>query len=219
MAKRFLGSVLVFACYVSPALASTEVAIAMTSDCSIPRETMALAKRESAGIWSAAGVKLRWMNTADLPYESPRSDWLVVRCVSAQQPMLRSTTARTLPLAAIRFLGGSPTNTIVVSPDNASTLLGRDAPESRSMNDRFALLREIRLGRMLGRAIAHEIGHFLNRSEHHTPGGLMRASHTLADLIGRSLAQFKVDRRPERAADAGPAVDAEHRIGAATIRY
>jgi hypothetical protein len=193
MAKRLLGSVLFFVCCVSPALASTRVAIAMTSDCSIPRETIAFAKRESARIWSDAGVTVRWMEAADLPYGSPRSEWLVVRCVSPQQPLLQSMTARTLPIAAIRFVGGTPTNTIVMSPDNANTLLGRDASEARSMNDRFALLKEVRLGRMLGRAIAHEIGHFLNRSEHHTPDGLMRASHTLADFTGRSLAQFKAD--------------------------
>lgn len=218
MARGFLGSVLFFVSCVSPAFASTEVAIAITSDCSIPRDVIAFAKRESTRIWSDADVTLRWMNATDLPYESPRSEWLVVRCISAQEPLVQSATARALPIAAIRFVGGTPANTIIVSPGNANTLLARDASESRSLNDRFTLLRELRLGRMLGRAIAHEIGHFLNRSEHHTPSGLMRASHMLADLIGRSLSRFKVDRLRARSADAGPAAYSEGQTGTPTIR-
>jgi hypothetical protein len=218
MAKGFLGSVLVLVSCVSPAFASTKVAVAMTGDCPIPNDVIAFAKRESTRIWSAAGVTLRWMNPADLPYESSPSDWLVVRCVAAEQTMLQPKTVRALPIAAIRFVGGTPTNTIVVSIDNAKTLLARDASESRNMSDRFALLRELRLGRMLGRAIAHEIGHFLNQSQDHTPSGLMRASHTLANLIGQSSAQFKVDRLPVRSADAGPVADLERQTSTPTIR-
>ncbi len=54
-------------------------------------------------------------------------------------------------------------------------------------------MRALRLGRMLGRAIAHEVGHYVNRSGVHTRRGLMRATHSVAALTGTSLAPFSMD--------------------------
>jgi hypothetical protein len=45
------------------------------------------------------------------------------------------------------------------------------------------------VGRALGRALAHEIGHFLLRTRQHSPTGLMQAMHSISALIG-------TDRRP-----------------------
>jgi len=42
---------------------------------------------------------------------------------------------------------------------------------------------------VLGRALAHELGHFLLRSRTHSPKGLMRPSQALPDLVSP-------DRRP-----------------------
>jgi len=203
MAKGLLAGAVVVLSWVSPAFASNDLALALSGDCQVTDTVISTAKSESTRVWSSAGVRLRWMHTSELPYGSPASEWLVVRCVTGQSPLLQSRDPRTLPIAAIRFVGAAPMNTIVMSPDNAATLLARDVSESRSMGDRFAFLKDLRLGRMLGRSIAHEIGHFLSESGTHTPSGLMRANHTLAALTGLSIYPFKVDRvAPQRIADA-----------------
>src|SRR5262249_59808629 len=46
-----------------------------------------------------------------------------------------------------------------------------------------AAMAEILLGRALGRALAHEIGHFLLDTREHSTHGLMRAEFTPLDLL------------------------------------
>ena len=50
-------------------------------------------------------------------------------------------------------------------------------------------MRDAILGRVTGRALAHELGHFLLRARHHSPKGLMRAGLFVRDLMS-------VDGRP-----------------------
>jgi hypothetical protein len=45
-------------------------------------------------------------------------------------------------------------------------------------------------GRVLGRALAHEIGHFLLRSREHSRKGLMRPRHQVPDLVGADRSRF-----------------------------
>jgi hypothetical protein len=52
------------------------------------------------------------------------------------------------------------------------------------------LLRQRVIGRMLGRVIAHEVGHYLFRSEQHTRDGLMRARFRSDDLAAESRTGF-----------------------------
>jgi hypothetical protein len=44
-------------------------------------------------------------------------------------------------------------------------------------------LADLILGRALGRALAHEVGHYLLGTTHHAPRGLMRAQLVLTDLL------------------------------------
>lgn len=177
-----------------PAFAATELAVGITNGCSASKTILQVAMDESVRIWSHAEVKVRWMSPADLPYASPKSEWLVAQCITGDSLMLQSSGSGPLPIAAIRFVNSQPTNAMLVSLDHAKLLLERDVRESRDLGERFKYLKEIRLGRILGRAIAHEIGHFLNASATHTRDGLMRASHPIPDLIGQSLSPFRVTR-------------------------
>ena len=58
--------------------------------------------------------------------------------------------------------------------------------------------REVVLGRVLGRALAHEIGHFLLRSRNHSAIGLMRANPSISDLIGRDRRGFFLSADDEK---------------------
>ena len=64
------------------------------------------------------------------------------------------------------------------------------------------------LSRALGRALAHEIGHYLTGSKQHTRRGLMKARQTAGDLFGPSRTVF--DLTPSQRSDAlGRLIDAE----------
>jgi hypothetical protein len=163
---------------------------AIVGDCRASREALDLAQAESARVWARAGVSIRWLPPSELPYASP-TEWLLVRCDGEEPALADSTPSRIMPIAAIRFLGARPVNTIVLHIENAMTLLRREMPQARGEGGWFIPLREKRLGRMLGRAIAHEIGHFLFQSGEHTRSGLMRATHSVAALTGHSLGPFR----------------------------
>ena len=48
------------------------------------------------------------------------------------------------------------------------------------------------LSRALGRALAHEVGHFVLRSPHHASRGLMRSRHSASMLTERSAKPFQL---------------------------
>lgn len=168
------------------------LSVAFVNACGASDALVATAARDAARVWSEAGVTVRWMRASDLPYGAPLSDWIVVRCIGSRIPMNGKRLPH-LPIAAIRFIGSQPTNTILASVASASALLDKDTREVRDMSERFRAIRELWLGRMLGRAIAHEIGHFLTQSVVHTRGGLMRATHSVGALTGDSLVPFRID--------------------------
>jgi hypothetical protein len=189
MARVLLVSAISLLCVVSEAFAATELAITISQGCALRDDILQTARTETVRIWASARVNVRWLAGSDLPYTSP-SNWVVVQCVAHHEGLVPQ--ARVVPIAAIRFVDFRPTNTIVVSIPNAERLLDRDVLESRIVGQRFRALRDRRLGRMLGRAIAHEIGHFLSASVAHASIGLMRATHPVSDLIGESLRPFAI---------------------------
>ena len=63
------------------------------------------------------------------------------------------------------------------------------------------------LSRALGRALAHELGHYLFGSKQHTPGGLMKGRQTAGDLFGPARKVFDLTREQRS--------DALARLGAA----
>jgi hypothetical protein len=64
------------------------------------------------------------------------------------------------------------------------------------------LQREILLARAMGRALAHELGHYLSASKAHSDKGLMKAVHSASELfgLGRSLFQLTPEERQRMAA-------------------
>ncbi|HXE84735.1 MAG TPA: hypothetical protein VN513_15520, partial [Gemmatimonadales bacterium] len=56
----------------------------------------------------------------------------------------------------------------------------------------LALRREL-TARALGRAAAHELGHYLLTSREHTPRGLMRARFSSDDLVSDESAAFTLE--------------------------
>lgn len=86
--------------------------------------------------------------------------------------MRRSALDGVTTLGWIRFTApDAPESQIHLSRANAEDLMERTA----SLRDARAIQHEILLARALGRALAHELGHYLLKSRTHAASGLMRA--------------------------------------------
>ena len=163
----------------------------------LPREAREEMMRETVQLWRAAGVDVSWSpfpkgNIAELP-EIERSHPRVSVIVTPDMPEGLSGCPYVHVMASILFVGGKPTNLIAAYPSQVQRLLDAVVRmEDRAAGDRPAALRQRLMGRVLGRAIAHELGHFLFGSADHAPDGLMRAKHRLDDLTSPFTRAFRV---------------------------
>lgn len=134
-----------------------------------------LALKEATLIWAAYGVDVSPSGARGC--NSVNAVRLTVTFADGPD---RGITAASL--GSIRFLDGVPEPSIVLYPHVIAALLSA-TPTARFMVDAPGALRDLTLGRVLGRALAHEIGHFLLRSQAHSTVGLMRALQPTADLV------------------------------------
>jgi hypothetical protein len=165
------------------------VTVHLANHARLPRDFVQAVAREAAAVWTAAGTELAWaislQSDAMLRVRPDLNVVLARRCLKTE------ATNRRVPVASIQFFEGRPTSRVCVSLAAANALLDHE-PTLEPRLRHWALRRRM-LARMIGRAIAHEIGHYLFASVDHTPQGLMRARHTVNDLVGDSLAPFSVD--------------------------
>jgi hypothetical protein len=143
---------------------------------------------EAADIWSAAGITLAW--TREVPSEVTRSMLRVV--IGHVTGPARDDAA--MPLGWIAFDDGStPRNEIYVSYANAMSLL-QLTRGTAGLSDRMPRAEmESMLGRAMGRALAHEVGHYLLASKDHSKNGLMKARWTAAEFFGGARGRFNLD--------------------------
>ena len=146
------------------------------------RALEAPAVKEATLIWAAYGVDVNASDTRDC--ESVNAVRLTVRFDDGPG---RGVPAA--PLGSIRFLDGVPEPAIVLYPNAVAALVSAMPPGNFMVASQGAL-RDLVLGRALGRALAHEIGHFLLRSQQHSPVGLMRALQSTADLVDPNRHHF-----------------------------
>jgi hypothetical protein len=147
-------------------------------------------KREALAPWRAAGAAVEW--AARLPVlpaglGEPKDVYVVVDA-DAQH----TTDGRPLPMASILFVKGQPTTHITVHAGYVARRLATLRLADRPLAEQPRMLRDRILGRVLGRAVAHEVGHFLTGSSEHAEAGLMRASHRIDHLVAPGHAAFEV---------------------------
>jgi hypothetical protein len=93
-------------------------------------------------------------------------------------------------LGWIDFVDGQPSRTITISRHAAAQLRDRAVLAGRALNAWPPAVQERFMVRALGRAVAHEVGHYLLASKAHEPTGLMRARFGTTDLMDRSPKTF-----------------------------
>ena len=153
--------------------------------------------RETVAPWRVAGASVKWaaaMPVRPAALGEPKDLYVFIEADAAA-----TIDERHLPMASILFLGGQPTTHITVHAGHVARRLAALRLDDVRLADRPRLLRNRILGRVLGRAVAHELGHFLFGSREHTATGLMRASHRIEHLMARRT------RRSRRREPATPA--------------
>jgi hypothetical protein len=125
-------------------------------------------------IWAQYGVTFCWA-TADHPCDGLRVRLRVVVEDDASVPGARPAAAPT-PVGWIWFTGASPAPEIHLSVRGARAVVDRARIGSRPIAMWPPATAAPFVPRVLGRALAHEAGHFLLQSRQHTRGGLMSAT-------------------------------------------
>jgi hypothetical protein len=146
---------------------------------------------EASAVWRPTGVTFKWQKA-----EAARAEATPPR---PTRPRVLIDDRRGTPRGAaspigwVNFVDDEPDGDIHISHANAEKFVlsvGGVVGSARRMTpaERFLLL-----GRTLGRALAHEIGHYLLKSRAHTTNGLMKGRRTMQEFIDAERKGFEVD--------------------------
>jgi hypothetical protein len=193
-----------------PSLPTMSIRVAAAPDITPTLVTALLA--ETDAVWRGTGISFLWQRDSLAGVASISA---AARLASVQgrpeSPSFGPSTLHVtighdkhhvveahLPLGWIVFDDPTtPQQEISVSYDNAMTLLERSSGVVGVMATMPRLQRETLLARAMGRALAHELGHYLSASKAHSKAGLMRAVQTAFELFSNERSQFRVTR-PDR---------------------
>ncbi len=158
---------------------------------------------EADTIWRAAGVTLDWR------LQSFAAHARIVPVASAARAPLRvivddspgKRSEGEVPIGWIVFdENGVPQPELHVSRGNAITLLGLMRPDSARSGSMPPLEIEVLLGRAMGRALAHELGHYLFASKTHTRRGLMQGVRSATEMFAPERVRYEITEPERRAA-------------------
>lgn len=139
---------------------------------------------EVDAIWKPAGLSIVWNRQ---PGVEPSLHVTI-------GPSRGSASSRDAsePLGWIPFEANRPQPNIYVSLANTIDLLQNSRGVVGHTTGMPIAERETYVGRAMGRALAHEIGHYLLASRDHTRAGLMKATRTAAEFFAIDHVRFDV---------------------------
>jgi hypothetical protein len=162
---------------------------------SLPPRLVAAALEELNCIWSPYRVEVQ-AGDDRRPSGGPAVRIQVALIDSPPAPGEMSET-----LGAIVFHDNVPEQRIAIYPAALERLVARASLADRNYREWPKAMRDTILGRMLGRALAHELGHYLLRSCRHSAKGLMRSNIPLPELIGADRRGFVLSGEDRRRLD------------------
>jgi hypothetical protein len=141
---------------------------------------------ETAAIWRTAGVEFVWKR-GPAPF-IPAALTVVIG------HNLRPVREGALALGWIYFDASTPGQQLYISYANVRQLM-RESTGVTGPQDHMPIFeREVLMARAVGRALAHELGHYFLASKEHTKNGLMKAHRTATEFFGPDPRSFKLDR-------------------------
>lgn len=164
---------------------TTRIEVLLTTASALTEPARNAMTQEAEAIWRQEGVVLDWQPATLVRSVSPRR--LRVLVVDQRPPNLQSDLEFSVG-ELVRPTGSHPV--ALVSIDSArrlvSSLRGRAGYELISVDER-------RLGVVLGRALAHEIGHYLLDTHTHARIGLMRPQFSAFEFTDPRDGVFALD--------------------------
>jgi peptidoglycan/xylan/chitin deacetylase (PgdA/CDA1 family) len=174
----------------APVPSSLTIAVHMTHDMSNTIAKDAL--REASAIWKLGGVTLDWHASSEPPGCGGRS---TVNVTFDDAP--GSVAGPDVPLGWVTLdASGVPEGTIFLSRKNALRLVDT----INEYRERPLKFKERLVARALGRALAHELGHYLTGSKEHSVSGLMKGRRLAHEFFSPACVGFNVDGDDRRLA-------------------
>ena len=144
---------------------------------------------EASAIWGPAGITFEWRRVGS---EAEASNGPFEIIIDDRRANVQPRCA----LGWITFTANSPERAIHLSRGCAEDLV----VTTHGLNEPTIASHETLIGRALGRALAHEVGHLLLRSKTHTSRGLMRAIWSGDDSFGFRRRGFELTAEQRAAA-------------------
>jgi hypothetical protein len=161
--------------------------VKLTATDGLPPSSRVVLITEAESIWKHGHVRLKWLGDAS---EADGSE--VLRVLVVSRPVV---TAEHAPWTVAELLRSEGSNAVAIA---STTGARRIIDESRWAQLTAApALYEHRLGIVLGRAVAHEIGHYLLRTSTHAKHGLMRARIDAREFADLRSGSFRLDDAAE----------------------
>jgi hypothetical protein len=164
----------------------------------------ALVKRtlvETDAIWRSSGVTFVWQRAARLAAVVGDAGPFVPKALHVIIGSDRGAGRDgRRPLGWIVFDAlDAPQQEIYLSYANAVTMMEEARGVVGIVKEMPAVQRETLVARAMGRALAHELGHYLLASKLHTQHGLMKATLTATDLFTPDISAFLIEPAQRRA--------------------
>jgi hypothetical protein len=171
-----------------PALPPTRICVAVTTDVQSGIYHTETFEEEVTRIWMPYGVEIDGLSG---PCRAARVGPAIQVRLRERLSPARPRTMPANALGSINFIGGRPAPTIDLWIDEAARMLGGTASylTATSADPRF----RVQLARLLGRSLAHELGHYLLGTQQHSAEGLMRAHYIQGDAIKSDPSMFSLD--------------------------
>src|SRR5262249_23546908 len=97
------------------------------------------------------------------------------------------------PIGWLTFERDEPVREIHLSYVNALQFMESSREVVGNVGQKTPHERDMLLGRLLGRALAHELGHYLLATKTHTSRGLLKGSRTAAEFFSPDRSPFALD--------------------------
>ncbi len=164
---------------------------------------LARALDEADAIWRPSGFTFVWRRTAQEVVPSARTSDVGPPMASRLRVIFGNDTGvsrnNATPLGWISFDDDhTPVPEIYVSYGNACRLMDAARGMVGVVSEMTGVQRELLLARAMGRALAHEMGHYLLASKVHTSRGLMQASRSAFEFFSAEQRGFKIDPAQQR---------------------
>ena len=144
---------------------------------------------EAEAIWRPTGITFEWHRITS---EDAARTWPLVVTIDDSQDRL---VGRRAALGWIPFTTDGPEPSIHLSRAGAEALILIRV----RVNDVPVAAHEILVGRTLGRAFSHELGHYLLKSKLHTRRGLMRANWLVDECLSIDRRGFELTAQQREA--------------------